>query len=37
MTEFCKLANQKHFPFILPELPFEIMDLEPHMSVETFT
>jgi superoxide dismutase, Fe-Mn family len=36
MNEFCALANQKNFPFILPELPFDEMDLEPHMSAETF-
>jgi superoxide dismutase, Fe-Mn family len=36
MTDFCKLANQKGFPFILPALPFNEMDLEPHMSAETF-
>lgn len=37
MNEFCALANQKNFPFILPELPFDEMDLEPHMSSETFS
>ena len=37
MNEFCALANQKNFPFILPELPFDEMDLEPYMSAETFS
>lgn len=29
-------ANQKSFPFILPKLPFQKDELEPHMSMETF-
>lgn len=37
MTEICKFANQKSFPFVLPELPYDEMALEPHMSAETFS
>lgn len=36
MKEACAKANQKNFPFILPDLPFGEMDLEPHMSSDTF-
>lgn len=36
MTDICAVANQKEFPFILPELPYEDMDLEPYMSSHTF-
>lgn len=37
MTEHCKQANQKLYPFILPELPFSDEALEPHMSAKTFS
>jgi Fe-Mn family superoxide dismutase len=37
MADICKQANQKGFPFILPQLPFDEMDLEPHMSASTFS
>ena len=37
MTDVCSLANQKTFPFVLPELPFADTALEPHMSAKTFS
>ncbi|MGB4191121.1 MAG: superoxide dismutase [Rickettsiales bacterium] len=37
MNEACSLANQKSFPFILPELPYADTALEPHMSAKTFS
>lgn len=37
MKEACSLANQKSFPFILPELPYADNALEPHMSANTFS
>lgn len=36
MKEACAKANQKKYPFILPDLPFGEMDLEPYMSEKTF-
>lgn len=30
------VANQLHYPFILPELPYSVNDLMPHMSADTF-
>lgn len=33
----CSLANQKNFPFTLPELPYADTALEPHMSAKTFS
>jgi superoxide dismutase, Fe-Mn family len=36
MTDICKVANQKEFPFILPHLPYTYTALEPHMSDTTF-
>jgi Fe-Mn family superoxide dismutase len=37
MKEACALANQKAFPFILPNLPYADNALEPHMSANTFS
>lgn len=37
MSEICSFANQKHYPFHLPELPFADSALEPHMSSKTFS
>ncbi|MEK6734183.1 MAG: superoxide dismutase [Pseudomonadota bacterium] len=37
MEEICKLANQKNFPFTLPNLPYADDALEPHMSAKTFS
>ncbi len=36
MKEHCAVANQKNYPFILPNLPYEDNSLEPHMSANTF-
>lgn len=37
MTEICAFANQKNYPFVLPELPYADSALEPHMSSKTFS
>lgn len=37
MTENCAVANQKSFPFTLPNLPYADTALEPHMSAKTFS
>ena len=37
MNNICALANQKDFPFILPNLPYADNALEPHMSANTFS
>jgi len=37
MKNTCSQANQKQYPFILPELPFAETALEPHMSANTFS
>lgn len=34
--KFSKIANQKKYPFILPELPFGKDDFKPHFTSETF-
>ena len=36
MSDICTAANQKTFPFTLPELPYTDNALEPHMSAKTF-
>lgn len=36
MSEICAFANQKSYPFVLPELPYADSALEPHMSAKTF-
>lgn len=36
MNNTNRLANQTSYPFALPELPFDINALEPHMSKSTF-
>lgn len=35
MNEVCTLANQKNFPFVLPELSYGETALEPYMSANT--
>ncbi len=37
MNDICAAANQKGFPFILPELPYDEVALEPHMTAKTFS
>ena len=37
MSDICIAANQKTFPFTLPELPYADTALEPHMSAKTFS
>ena len=37
MSNICSLANQKSFPFVLPQLPYADNALEPHMSANTFS
>lgn len=33
---YSTIANQKQYPFILPELPFDKNDLSPYLTSETF-
>lgn len=33
---YCNHSNQKLYPFVLPELPFDKKAFEPHFSAETF-
>lgn len=33
---YSKQANQAAYPFVLPELPFDKIDFEPHLTSETF-
>lgn len=35
--EHCKHANQRNYPFILPNLPYADNALEPHMTANTFS
>ncbi len=35
--EHCTFANQKNFPFILPNLPYHENSLEPYMTANTFS
>ncbi len=37
MNNICSLANQKSFPFTLPDLPYADNALEPYMSAKTFS
>lgn len=37
MNNICSIANQKAFPFTLPQLPYADNALEPHMSANTFS
>lgn len=37
MSDICAAANQKSYPFILPNLPYADNALEPYMTAKTFS